>query len=181
MHQNNELCDDDSPTMQLCYAVDEGNIPLVKALLAQGLSVNTLGPCTESMLIRAAQFSQVEAARILLEHGANVNYQDNTCCTALKDAVVEGSLEMVTLLLDAGADMTILGGADTGNALHTASRQGHIEIARLLLQRGADPDAPDMEGCTASYLQHFFRSLGMNDPDVSTQILALLKAAGAAD
>ena len=160
-------------------AASQGDVTRVQALLAQGIGANTLGTFGESMLIRAADFGQVAVARILLDHGANVNHQDETGYTALTSAVEEGSVEMINLLLDAGADMTILGGSDAGSALHSAARDGNVEIVRLLLQRGADPNAPDMDGETVSYLQ---RLLFLEKrPEETTQILALLKAAGATD
>ena len=169
--------DDDSPVMQFYYAAAQGDVTRVQAFLAQGMSANTTGPFDESMLSRTAQFGQVEVARVLLKHGANINYQDNTGYTALKNAVEEGSIEMVRLLLDAGADMSILGGCGSGTALHSAARDGQMEIVRLLLQRGADPNALDMDGCSVTYLQ---RSLFLETrPEVTTQILALLKSAGA--
>ena len=168
--------DDASPTMLFYYAAAQGDVNLVQTLLAQGMSADIVA-FDESMLIRAAQFGQVEVARLLLANGANVNYRDPTGYTALTSAVEEGSIEMVNLLLDAGADLTILGGSGAGSALHSAARDGNVEIVRLLLQRGADPNAPDMDGCTVSYLQRFL--FLEKRPEVTTQILALLKAAGA--
>lgn len=171
--------DDAFPPMQFYYAAAQGDVKQVQTFLAQGMSANTRGPFDESMLIRAAQFGQVEAARLLLDQGANVNHQDNTGCTALKSAVEEGSIGMVSLLLNAGADTTLLGGSDAGSALHSAARDGRVEIVRLLLQRGADPNAPDMDGCTVSHLQ---RLLFLEKrSDVTAQVLALLKSAGATD
>jgi ankyrin repeat protein len=160
-------------------AASQGDVSQVQILLAQGMSANTVGSFDESLLIRAADFGQVEVARLLLAHGANVNYRDKTGYTALTSAVEAGSVELVNLLLDAGADMTILGGSDAGSALHSAARDGNVEIVRLLLQRGADPNAPDMDGETVSYLQ---RLLFLEKrPEETTQILAMLKAAGAND
>jgi ankyrin repeat protein len=46
---------------------------------------------------------------------------------------------MARLLLDAGADVN--GRGDGGfTALHSAAQNGHVELVRLLLERGADPD-----------------------------------------
>ena len=168
--------DDASPTMQFYYAAAQGDVNLVQTLLAQGMSADTVA-FDESMLIQAAQFSQVKVARLLLANGANVNYKDPTGYTALTSAVEEGSIEMVNLLLDAGADLTILGGSGAGSALHSAARDGQVEIVRLLLQRGADPNALDMDGCSVTYLQRFL--FLEKRPEVTTQILALLKAAEA--
>ena len=168
--------DDASPTMQFYYAAAQGDVNLVQTLLAQGMSADTVA-FDESMLIRAAQFGQIEVAKMLLAHGANVNYKGPAGYTALTSAVEEGSLERVRLLLDTGADMSILGGSGSGTALHSAARYGQVEIVRLLLQRGADPNALDMDGRSVTYLQ---RLLFLEKrPEVTTQILALLKAAEA--
>ena len=164
-------------TKPFYYAAAQGDVNLVETLLVQDISADTVGPFDESMLIRAAQFGQIEVAEMLLAHRANVNYKGPAGYTALTSAVEEGSLEMVRLLLDTGADMSILGGSGSGTALHSAARDGQVEIVRLLLQRGADPNALDMDGRSVTYLQRFL--FLEKRPEVTTQILALLKAAGA--
>lgn len=179
MELDDERWDDNSPPMQFYYAVVEPNVEQVKAFLAQGMSVDTLSAWDESMLQSAARLGRVEVACLLLQQGAAINYQDGMHYTALKLAAEEGQLEMVHLLLNAGADMTICGGTDAGNALHGAAMCGHVEIVRLLLERGADPNALDMDGCTVSYLQ---RTLFLKErPEATSQILVLLKSAGAVD
>ena len=59
-----------------------------------------------------------------------------------------GHLEVVLLLLEAGADKDA---ADTagGMALHIAAKEGHLEAVRLLLEAGADKDAADGHGYMA--------------------------------
>ncbi len=47
------------------------------------------------------------ATRLLLEHGASVNHQDNTGSTALHGAAQLGWSQMVSLLLEFGADASI--------------------------------------------------------------------------
>ncbi|MGI4788589.1 MAG: ankyrin repeat domain-containing protein [Janthinobacterium lividum] len=84
---------------------------------------------------------------------------------------------MVTLLIDAGADMNALGGMDSGSALHKAARDQHIDMVKLLLDRGTDPNIEDMDGDTVSYLQHFFSA--QRPPEKTLQILELLKEFGA--
>ena len=173
---------DDNGYTGVKTAVEVGDLEMVKLLLGAGGDMTILSAMdADDALHWAAREGHVEMGRLLLAYGANVNYQDNTGCTALNIAVEEGCVEMVNFLLDAGADMTILGGWGSGNVLHTAAKNENVEVVALLLQRGADPNAPDMDGCTASYLQHFFRRLGKNSPEETSQILALLKAAGATD
>ena len=172
-----EEWDDDTPAMQLYWAVTEADLDRVKAFLDEGMSADTLSYMGDSLLEKAAELGQVQVARLLIERGADVNFQEDTGDTALMSAVEEGHLEMVDLLLDAGADMAALGGWGAGSALHTAARNQNVEMVKLLLDWGADPNIEDMDGDTASYLQHFFST--QNPPDKTAQILELLKKAGA--
>jgi uncharacterized protein len=57
----------------------------------------------------------------------------------LKNAAISGHLEIVKLLLAAGADPNLPeeGIAPHGHALYSAVVAGHYEIARLLLEHGA--------------------------------------------
>ena len=64
----------------------------------------------------------------------------------LRNAAAKGHLEIVKLLLDAGAapNLPEEGIAPHGHALFSAVYSGHFEIAQLLLERGAYP-SPEVE------------------------------------
>lgn len=66
--------------------------------------------------------------------------------TPLKNAAAGGHMEIVRLLLAAGADPNLPeeGIAPQGHALYSAVSKQHIEIARLLLEHGAFP-SPEVE------------------------------------
>jgi hypothetical protein len=59
-------------------------------------------------LIRAAESGNLEAAKKLVQYGADVNYIDNNGCTALGVAAYAkyGSLDVILFLLQNGADCT---------------------------------------------------------------------------
>lgn len=63
----------------------------------------------------------------------------------LVDAVLGNDPERVRYLLDHGADPNEIAGLDY-NALQTAVREGHLQIAEVLIERGASIDAPDRSG-----------------------------------
>jgi ankyrin repeat protein len=83
----------------------------------------------------------LELARLLIAHGANVNARHGrTGQTALMWAAVRGDLPMATALVAAGADIraTTVAGS---TPLHFAVQQGALPVAQLLLDAGADPNA----------------------------------------
>jgi cytochrome c len=79
-----------------------------------------------------------DAARVLIEHGADVS-APSIWGAPLHAAASRGLTSIVTLLLDHGADPNVRWKQLT--PLHIAARNGRIEIARILLDRGADINA----------------------------------------
>jgi ankyrin repeat protein len=72
----------------------------------------------------------------------------------LSNAVISGDIETVRLLLDEGADVNAININGTRamfgtTALMWSAYQGHTEIVKLLLAKGADKDAKDRYGWTA--------------------------------
>jgi hypothetical protein len=69
-----------------------------------------------------------------------VDKEGRTSRSSLQFAASRGDFDTVVQLLDAGADINLR--ASFGNALHAAVSQGHLEVARELLRRGATTEAP---------------------------------------
>jgi uncharacterized protein len=97
---------------------------------------------------------QADAARMLIEHGADVNVRSSgpiARVPPLGTAAFVGSTPLARLLLDAGADVD--GEGEGGfTALHAAAQSGNEELARLLLARGADASLSAADGKRAADL-----------------------------
>lgn len=96
-------------------------------------------------LIRAADGNVLEAARKLLEDGADIDMTLER--TALHVAAEKGYAEMVDLLLDNGADVDArdhLGRVP----MFLALAGGHHEVARRLAEAGTDASARSRRGTT---------------------------------
>ena len=102
----------------------------------------------------------VPTARVLLEHGADLEARDNNGGTPLHLASANHE-EMVDLFLKHGVSvMSTLGDFVGYTALHIAALSGKTEIVRLLIVAGSDVNAPDSSGRTPLHLS---ASLGWVD------------------
>ncbi|MGX5872981.1 ankyrin repeat domain-containing protein, partial [Burkholderia gladioli] len=89
--------------------------------------------------LRIAVRSNADAVRVLLDRGANPNAKEGAFeRTALHEAIlVHGDVDMLTVLLDAGADIDERD-AQMDAPLRLAIELGRTAAVRLLLDRGAD-------------------------------------------
>jgi ankyrin repeat protein len=71
--------------------------------------------------------------------------------TALLLAARQGYLETVQAALAAGADVNQVSGGDKTSSLLIATLNGHFDLARLLLERGADPNLAAENGARPLY------------------------------
>jgi ankyrin repeat protein len=69
--------------------------------------------------------------RLLLDHGANLSLRNQFGGTALHDAALGGSVEVINLLLDRGANPQLRDNSGH-TALDLAKESGNAEIIRLL-------------------------------------------------
>ncbi|KAJ5051341.1 hypothetical protein NUH16_003480 [Penicillium rubens] len=133
----------------------KGRDKIARILLEQGANVNAEGGFFGNALQAACFEGRDKIARILLEKGANVNAEGRFFGNALQAACFEGrdkiatngKLEIVRLLLDNGADISV---ADNNGCtpLYSASSNGHLGVVRLLLDNGADIILADKRACT---------------------------------
>jgi ankyrin repeat protein len=138
---------------------------LLKLLLDAGAHPDAPNPEGQTALMLVARTGRVDAARLLLERGANVNAKENWGeQTALMWAAARGHPAMIDLLAGAGADLDASSTArdyrrhltkegrakslDSGGftALHYAVRENCRACVAVLIARGADLDKPDPDG-----------------------------------
>lgn len=95
----------------LHVAAEDVNLPMVDLLLGHdgAAALDWFDYVSRTPLMIAVEVGSVQIARRLIDAGADVNAHDEPCIggTALHLAAANGTLEIVTLLLGAGADPTI--------------------------------------------------------------------------
>jgi hypothetical protein len=97
-----------TPQVDLHTAVLTDNFEAVKQHIAAGSNLNEKDPFGgSSPLITASLFNKPEMAKLLIDAGADINFQNNDGATALHTAAFFCRPEIVKMLLDNGADKTI--------------------------------------------------------------------------
>lgn len=95
----------------------------------------------------AAARGHYQVTELLLDHGANVQAQDEDGNTPLHLAAIGGHDDLVIVLLSRDADPTIRN-SDGNTPLHIASIGGHEDMLIQLLSRDADPTIRNSDGKT---------------------------------
>ena len=133
----------------LMTAARTGNVAVIKALVARGANVRARERRKgQDALMWAAAENNAAAVTALIEAGADRDSRSNGgAFTPFLFAVRGGHLDSSRALLDAGVDVN-QPLSDGTSPLVLAVINGHYELAGLLLERGANPNA-DAQGWSA--------------------------------
>ena len=146
-------------------AAVNGNAAMIERLLKAGVDANVAGPEGETALMTAARTGKVEAADVLLAHGAVVDAREGWHGqTALMWAAAERHPAMMRDLIAHGADVNARSNLEKWERQTTseprekwlpqgsmtpllfASREGCVECVTILVEAKADLNAADPDG-----------------------------------
>ena len=118
----------------------------------------------------------IEGIKELLAKGVDVNMREETMGTTplIVACSLEGTYEIVELLISKGADINIIGSYDGRTALMWAAANSKKTV-ELLLAKGAKVDVKGVDGMTA-FIQSIF---GILSGSVTTEVCDLLIGKGA--
>jgi uncharacterized protein len=155
-------------------AAENGEIVVVRRLLATGARINARDNRGRTALLAATHRNRVDVARFLIQEGADVNAKDFIQDTPFLYAAAEGRIEILKLVLVADPDVNDVN-RYRGTALIPAAHHGHVEAVKLLLNTPINKDHVNNLGWTA-LLEAVI--LGDGGP-IHTEIVRLLVEAGA--
>ena len=158
----------------ISLACINGSVSIIERLLEAGADPNRMLPGGETALMTAARTDRAEATKLLIAHGAHVDAQEDTRNqTALMWAAAEGNAGVISVLLQAGADIHARSTGPASSATSTGStgvvfrdysrrgridaftpllfavRAGHLDAVRTLLENGANVNDRAPDGASA--------------------------------
>jgi len=139
-----------------------GCIEMMQLLVEHGATVDALDRDGWTPLLRAVTSNQVQSIKFLLDHGADRERPAPGGYSPLAMALEERDFDAAKAVIEAGADvrkpmskygltplMIVASQFSAGSrAERLLQTTGPIEIARELLERGADVDAANVDGVT---------------------------------
>lgn len=128
----------DSPYL---YAGARGHLEILKMTLANGADLKSTNRYGGTALIPASERGHVETVKTLIAAGVKVDHVNKLNWTALLEAIIlsDGGpkhVQIVQLLVDAGADVNLADGDGMSPLAHARAR-GHAETEKILVAAGA--------------------------------------------
>jgi ankyrin repeat protein len=163
----------------LMFAAGEGNTGAVALLLEVGAELTRRSTGGYTPLLFAVRNNRSETVKFLLQQGADVNDRLPDGTSALSLAILNADFDLAAVLLEAGADPNVpdprghplhvvvwlhqpgappdfaMNGEDPEPVPQPRGKLSHLDMARLLVAKGADPNV------TITWAQPRFGSGGL--------------------
>ncbi len=122
----------------------------IKQHLKKGADVCATNEAGESVLACALREQcDMETLMLLIENGADIFDFDDEGVSVFDMAITYDNQEMVRFIIEKGKDVNQTTRKSGFTALMAAACYGRVEIAKILLDNGADKDIQDNKGFTA--------------------------------
>ena len=121
----------------LIQAVMNNDSELTKRILEdKTYNINEVNQQNESALLIATHNNFVEIAKVLIDHGADVNQQDNIQDSPYLYAGAQGKTEILAYMLKNSQPNQQIYNRFGGNTIIPAAEKGHLDTVKLLLEDG---------------------------------------------
>jgi len=122
----------------------------IKKYIKSGADLSETNEAGESVLACALRAQcDMETLMLLIESGADIFDFDDEGVSVFDMAVTYDNKEMVHYLIEQGKDVNETTRKSGFTALMAAACYGRVEIAKILLEHGADQEARDSKGFSA--------------------------------
>ena len=128
----------------LHVASGDGHMEVVEALLNNGADPNVVDRWSETPLDGAMKYHKTDMAKYLVSKGGKTGDIKATSLLLI-NAVSEQDMDTIKIILEIGHDPNVAD-YDKRTPLHIAVAIGNLEIAQMLIEKGADVHALDRFG-----------------------------------
>jgi len=157
-------------------AARSGDAGEIARLIEKGADVNEPSPFGTALHF-AVIGNQIEAARALVDHGADIDAVSEALGTPLQFATRDGKLDLAIYFIEAGAALDATD-KNKFTALHFAAWKGRTQIAEALVNAGADATALAYGPSTGVFERGLFEPLQLSEKHGHDKVSELLRAAG---
>ena len=143
------VLDQETIDQNLYQAALDDDVEAMAEWLAVGANPNWIEPNSDSpLIILTAARGNVDTTQLLRDAGAELEVENRIGFTALHMAAINGHIEMITYLLDAGinVDTHSENSRFHSTPLMNSIQNGQVESVETLITAGANVDIPDNHG-----------------------------------
>lgn len=115
-------------------AAEQGNLDILKSCLEEGVDINITNRQGRTAIVNASLNKHYECVKFLINAGADINKQDQTCFNPFLLSCLNNDLTLLRIVLPAKPNLDLLTRFG-GVGITPASEKGHVEIVRELLEK----------------------------------------------
>ncbi|WP_299998906.1 ankyrin repeat domain-containing protein [uncultured Cedecea sp.] len=115
-------------------AAEQGQLETLKKCLDNGVDINVTNRQGRTAIINASLNKHYECVSFLINAGADIDKQDQTCFNPFLLSCLNNDLTLLRLVLPANPNLDLLSRFG-GVGITPASEKGHVEIVRELLEK----------------------------------------------
>ncbi len=123
----------------------------VKKYIRDGADLDDVNESGESVLACALRAQcDIDLLMLLVNSGADIFEFDDEGVSIFDISITYGNIEMVKYIIDKGVDVNKTNRRSRFTPLMCAASYGRVEIAKLLLEHGANKDSVEEKGFSAT-------------------------------
>ncbi|MBP6122401.1 MULTISPECIES: ankyrin repeat domain-containing protein [Providencia] len=121
-------------SQEFLSAAEQGQLEILKDCLGKGVDINVTNRQGRTAIVNASLNKHYECVSFLINAGADINKQDQTCFNPFLLSCLNNDLTLLRIVLPANPDLDVLSRFG-GIGITPASEKGHVEIVRELLEK----------------------------------------------